>query len=82
MSSVRVRALDPGRNLTTDQQLVVLEKLVDELLRHSPSEERIRAYMLEAGLDYITDPIARMNNIMALLNGLRSRSHERITEKS
>jgi len=82
MSSARARSVNDNQKLGSDQQLAILEKLVDELLRHSPCEERIRAFMADAGLDYIADPIDRMNNIMALLNGHRGRHRERLSEKS
>lgn len=82
MSSARARSLSGNQGPGADQQLANLEKLVDELLRQSPCEERIRTFMSDAGIDYISDPIDRMNNVMAHLNGLRDRRRERLSEKS
>ncbi len=46
-----------------------LENLVDELVKHEPREERIKAYMREAGLGYVADPIERLNTVLQALEG-------------
>jgi hypothetical protein len=60
-----------------------LERLVDELIKEVPHEATIRSCMLEAGLQYVTDPIARMNMVLAEL-GEVSRPQRRgpVTESS
>ncbi len=56
-----------------------LERLVDELIKEIPHEATIRSCMQEAGLQYITDPVARMNMVLAEL-GEVSRSGRRPAE--
>ena len=44
-----------------------LELLVDELIKDSPQESTIRDRMAAVGLDYLIDPIARMNVVLSEL---------------
>ncbi len=53
------------RHLKIDQ----LENLVDELVKQEPQEERIKTYMRQAGLGYISDPIERLNTVLQALDG-------------
>jgi hypothetical protein len=49
-----------------------LELLVDELVKETPEERKIRGYMKSAGLSYSDDPVERMNRVFAELEKLRS----------
>lgn len=52
-------------------RIAQLETLVDELIKESPQEARIRSYMKAAGLPYSSDPIVRMNCVLEALDGAR-----------
>jgi hypothetical protein len=54
------------------QHLDRLEDLVDELVKESPQESRIRTCMKAVGLPYTADPIERMNCVLTALEGARS----------
>ena len=41
-----------------------LESLVDELIKNTPNEDRVRKQMLAAGLNYSKDPIERMSLVL------------------
>lgn len=38
--------------------------LVEELMKQKPQEERIKAYMRNVGLEYESDPIARLTMVL------------------
>ncbi len=82
MSSTRTSRNKSGNTGANhvNQKLARLECLVDEMVRHNPCEHRIRAYMEEAGLVYITDPIERMNVVLTMLNRIRGRGGEAVID--
>jgi len=82
MSSTRTSKGETSANHVNhvNQKLARLERLVDEMVRHTPSEHRIRTYMEEVGLVYLTDPIERMNVVLNMLNRSRSRDGEAVVD--
>jgi hypothetical protein len=48
-----------------------LEALIDELLKDKPSETKVRAFMLAAGLNYTTDSVQRMSLVLAEMDLLK-----------
>ncbi len=44
-----------------------LEVLVDELLKDSPEENLVRQKMEQIGLEYQTDPVIRLNDVLQAL---------------
>jgi len=54
------------------ERLARLECLVDELVKDSPQETRIKSYMKAAGLPYNTDPIDRMNCVLEALDDAKA----------
>ena len=48
-----------------------LETLVDELIKNVPKENRVRACMEAAGLEYTSDPVLRMKTVLSALDGIR-----------
>jgi CO dehydrogenase/acetyl-CoA synthase delta subunit len=58
----------------TSERMTQLESLVDELIKESPQEDRVRTCMLGAGLEYSSDPIERMENVLSALEGERQNS--------
>lgn len=70
-TSTRSNRVDETRDLRN--KLEQLEDLVDELIKESPQEARIRSFMKAAGLQYSEDPIERMNSVLTALDGARSR---------
>lgn len=67
-------------DLKGDTKLAKLEILVDELIKETPHETRIRTYMKAAGLPYQADPIMRMNSVLEALDGVRNTAAKRIRE--
>ena len=49
-------------------RLQQLEGLVDELIKMSPQENRIRSYMKAVGLPYSDDPMERMDSVLTALD--------------
>lgn len=60
-----------------DDHLHQLEALVDELVKASPNEIKIRECMELAGLTYVVDPIERMNLVLSLMEGAPSKSRRK-----
>lgn len=58
-------------------RIAQLENLVDELIKESPQEARIRSYMKAAGLPYSSDPIDRMNCVLQALDGAKGQRPKR-----
>lgn len=54
------------------ERLARLECLVDELVKDSPREARIKSYMKAAGLPYSADPIDRMNCVLEALDDAKT----------
>lgn len=52
-------------------RIAQLEVLVDEMIKDSPHENRIRGYMKAVGLAYDADPIVRMSSVLEALEGAR-----------
>jgi hypothetical protein len=52
----------------SDSRLQLLENLINEMIKDSPKEDRIRSCMLAAGLDYTSDPLGRMDKVLAELD--------------
>jgi hypothetical protein len=46
----------------------VLENLMDELLKEEPREEKIRGFMEQSGMEYIADPVDRLNYVLQSLD--------------
>ncbi len=59
-------------NATDINDLDQLEELVDELMKQKPQEERIKAYMKNVGLEYISDPIMRLGSVLQALEGKKA----------
>jgi len=57
-----------------------LELLVNEIVKTTPHENRIRFFMESVGLVYEPDPIARMNRVLAALDQVRSDRQHRNEE--
>jgi hypothetical protein len=53
-----------SENSVHPDRLELLEELVDELIKESPGESRIRGYMEAVGLTYTADPILRMTRVL------------------
>jgi hypothetical protein len=51
----------------SERQLVVLEGLVNELLKAAPEEEKIQSFMTAAGLEDPIDPVARIQTVLDAL---------------
>ena len=49
------------------QKLVVLETLVEELLKEAPEEKIVRSCMKEVGIPDSKDPIDRINKVLLAL---------------
>ncbi len=49
-------------------QLITLEKLVDELIKDEPQEDVIQAMMAETGIPYCEDPVDRINRVLRALH--------------
>jgi hypothetical protein len=64
--------------ISEDMDIDRLENLVDELIKQSPQEARIKAYMQKVGLDYTSDPIERFNSV---LMALESRISTQVTSE-
>ena len=45
-------------------QIDVLEKLVDELLKDEPAQAVLKEGMAQVGLEYTDDPVERINRIL------------------
>lgn len=73
MKTTKIRHNDTA----LDVQISNLENLVDELVKESPQETRIRAYMKAAGLPYSEDPIDRLSRVLAALEGARAVGRDR-----
>ncbi|MCM2282138.1 MAG: hypothetical protein NDI61_09865 [Bdellovibrionaceae bacterium] len=61
------RPLTAGAENISDTSFDTLESLVDELSKPQPQEERIRAYMSQAGLAYTADPIEQLSCVLRAL---------------
>ncbi len=69
---------------SNSKKVIHLEHLVDELIKTRPEESQIRHYMEAAGLRYESDPVSRMNTVLAALNNVQStmrRKKERADEQ-
>lgn len=51
-----------------NEKLVILERLVDELLKEKPEESTVSQYMTEAGLPDSKNPIDRINMVLKALH--------------
>lgn len=51
-----------------DERLRILELLVDELTKDSPSEALVKNYMDQSGLPYVEDPVDRINMVLKALH--------------
>jgi hypothetical protein len=51
-----------------NEKLLVLEKLVDELLKDNPKEKVVQDCFLEAGIPDSKDPIDRINKVLLALH--------------
>lgn len=60
-----------GATGLVDERIAQLEILVDELIKESPQETRIRTCMKAVGLEYSADPITRMEHVLRLLEGAK-----------
>jgi hypothetical protein len=49
------------------KQTLMLEMLVDELIKEQPREEVIQEQMEQMGLSYKTDPVDRLNDVLQAL---------------
>lgn len=54
--------------LSTEERLHTLEQLVDELLKDSPEETKVRDFMTLTGIPYTKDPIERINSVLKALH--------------
>lgn len=52
----------------SQNQLDVMERLVEELLKPCPEESLVEDYMQKAGLEYNSDPIERINMVLQALH--------------
>ena len=46
-----------------------VDTLIEELTKPKPDEERVAELMVNAGLNYQADPVARMTTLLDVLNG-------------
>jgi hypothetical protein len=51
-----------------EEKIGQLEGLVEELLKDSPSEEKIKKQMTELELEYTDDPVERINRVLEALH--------------
>ncbi|MDZ4677386.1 MAG: hypothetical protein SGI74_07730 [Oligoflexia bacterium] len=51
-----------------DARVSQLEALVEELLKENPIEERIEKKMKELDISYTSDPVERINRVLAALH--------------
>ncbi len=51
-----------------EDQLVTLERLVDELIKDEPQEDLIQSMMAETGIPYCDDPVDRINRVLRALH--------------
>ncbi|MCC6277148.1 MAG: hypothetical protein IT289_04445 [Oligoflexia bacterium] len=50
------------------ERILQLEALVEELLKENPVETRIAEQMQQLQLDYTSDPVERINRVLAALH--------------
>ena len=55
-------------NVSCESDLLILEELTNELTKPNPSEEKVKTYMKRAGLQYIEDPIERIDLVLNRLS--------------
>jgi hypothetical protein len=58
----------PQPNRITEKYVEQLESLVEELLKDSPEEQKVKAKMQNLGIDYTTDPVERINRVLQALH--------------
>lgn len=52
----------------TSEKLIILETLVEELLKAAPEEKVVRSCMNKAGIPDSKDPIDRINKVLLALH--------------
>ena len=55
-------------NSKLDDRLLIVEKLVDELMRARPRHDLVKNYMSQSGLVYSSDPIECIDKVLQALN--------------
>lgn len=50
------------------ERLVILENLVDELMKEEPEEQVVKKYMKQTGIQYSDDPVERLNLVLKALH--------------
>lgn len=61
---MKSRKLTPLAIIDGNDQFDRFDGLVEELMKQKPQEERIKAYMQNVGLEYESDPIARLTLVL------------------
>lgn len=54
-------------DLMAEEKIVLLESLVEELMKEQPNEHLIQDIMAQTGLHYSKDPITRINSVLQAL---------------
>lgn len=60
--------MDMSKEELLSERIGQLETLVEELLKEDPAEEKIRKQMSELQIAYTTDPVERINRVLAALH--------------
>lgn len=60
-------------------QIAHLEHLVDELMKSKPNQSEVQTYMKMAGLNYTTDPVEQLSQVLSYLQS-RKKSKVKVHE--
>lgn len=60
--------IDKDRVDNDDDRFLVLERLVDELIKDHPDEGVVQEGMRQVGLEYSEDPLTRINQVLHALH--------------
>ena len=64
-----------------ERRMKILESLANELMKPRPSEEIVKKYMKNSGLNYEKDPIQRISMVLKALNFHENSSEGYLSEK-
>lgn len=58
-------------------RLILLENLVEELIKPTPEEKKVKEYMKQTGLEYTADPIDRLNMVLKALHFVETKEENK-----